>query len=167
MDTQLQYFERGDQHYALFATLIRAHGGEVCRNHLSDRWIQTKLSEATFGYVAAIQNAAIGRALRGSGSRYTLKAFILVKLNPAVPGAAFIEVICARPGSQLGSLMLQTAESTIAERYPHINILTLVSLPEPRLVQWYERHGFYNQDTILDHSSDEIKAYLMQKDIRV
>lgn len=126
-----------------YTSMIHTQGVEVCRNKI---WIDETIAKFSFG-IANYTNKA-------------LKGFVVCRGDINSPKIMWIDLICARESSRLGSQLLQQAEEH-ARTISDVRMLMLYSLPDEELKQWYMHRG-YDVSTVKIWDGSP-KAFLMVK----
>lgn len=166
--SDLELYEPSSSDAALVREVIREQGVIVCRNTINKSWINRALSEAEFGFVRYISKAQIGRrSLKRPADRFMLHGFVLCHPQSALPGnprTIIMDLVCSRPNSHTGILLIECAEQEARDRaYQQIK---LFCVPAPRLRQYYESLGYAKVADVPDFdpsSSGAVKAYEMTK----
>lgn len=133
-------------------TLIKTQGAETCRNEIYQEILLESLQNFTGGFVILSDIAQIGQRRRSN--RKMVEAFVLFRdVEISVRAKElFISLICSRNAiKKHGSLLMKSIFDFVCpnDRYRSIS---LESLPEDRLVNWYRKIGFevikstYNDD---------------------
>lgn len=172
----LEIYEPGTAMGQCIRELIKDQGVDVCRDKINKRWIVKAVTEAEFGFVRFVQKAQIGRrSLKRAADKYLLHGFVLCRAEVMpkeddVPETIVIDLVCARPMSQTGRVLLECAEQTAKERgYKYAK---LYCIPVPRLKAYYESIEYVKASDVPDFdpnstSNEEgVKAYVMVKDLR-
>ena len=137
---------------------LRKQGQELCRQNISKKWIYASLDDFKFGFVHATPIAQIGRMKRGKPG-LPIASFVLCK--PMTDENIDIKLICSRPNTQEGSKLIRKVEEYAKEQ--GFQVLSLFSLPDYRLVQWYKSQGFVIRSEFRDPKKYDLKTYYMEK----
>lgn len=140
---------------------LKKQASEVCRQAIPKKWITGCLSDFTFGFIHLTPVAQIG-ATRRYPTRKRVYSFVLCKQT--THNCVDVRLICARARSKEGSLLLDRVEKFAKEE--KMEILSLSSLPEYRLVDWYKQKGFHIKTDIHDPKTYELKLYYMEKNLK-
>ena len=144
---ELQRFDPSAENIALITKLINTQGKEVCQNKIDMDYIKHNMSTHSFGYVSMTQKAQIGRrSIKNDNDKYTVNGFVICRINPAMPRLARIELVCSRPTSRIGKLLMEVAEDECLS-LGTVSLIQLLSLDNNKLINWYKSMG-YVADTI-------------------
>lgn len=137
---------------------LRKQGQDVCRQKISKKWLYASLDDFQFGFIHATPIAQIGRMRRGTPTLY-ISSFVLCKkmTNENID----MKLICSRPDNREGSLLMKNVEKYAKEQ--GFKILSLFSLPDYKLVEWYKKQGFCIKSESRDPKNYDIKTYYMEK----
>lgn len=137
---------------------LRKQGQDICRQKISKKWLYASLDDFQFGFVHATPKAQVGRMKRGGSSLY-IASFVLCK--KMTDQNVDIKLICSRPNAREGSTLIQNAEEYAREQ--GFKIMSLFSLPDYKLVEWYKKQGFQIKSESRDPKNYELKTYYMEK----
>lgn len=152
--SSFRYFTPGQ---ADIVQQLRTQGQDICRHYISKKWLRASLDDFHFGFTHATPRAQIGRMKRGHAALH-ITSFILCKTM--TKDDINIKLICARPNSHEGCLLLRQVEAYALEK--GFKTISLFSLPEYKLVEWYTKQGFVLKAESRDPKSHELKTYYME-----
>lgn len=142
--------------------LVREQGNVVCRNLVSESFIKNLAKRIEFGFYRASPQAQIGQSQRRGSSKDVLQSFAVCTYIPDIPETLQLDLICSR--NQLrseGSELLQIVENHA--RHLGCKYLELDALGEPKLLTWYESHGFKIRRQVYNEGGNCVKIYHMYK----
>jgi hypothetical protein len=153
-----EFFERTTPN--TIEKLIREQGDDVCHNVIGKDYIKSTLQQYDFGFCRTTTKARIGQMQTRRQEKH-LHSYVLCR---KVPGSYVnkitVVLVCSRPTSKDGKLLLELVEKHAKEiAFP---CLSLIAVGNARLVNWYKSEGYSVEDDkpIQDSSS---RAYLMVK----
>lgn len=136
---------------------LRKQAYEVCRQTIPKKWIYGCLSDFTFGFLHQTPMAQIGA--RRYNTRKRIYSFVLCKKTR--DDCVDVRLLCARPRTKEAGVLLEHVEYYV--RQQKHRILSLSSLPEYRMVDWYKQKGFEIKTDVRDPKTYELKVYYMEK----
>lgn len=154
-----EYFEKTDNKQ--IEKIIREQGKDVCRNMISNKYLSIQTKDYDFGYIRKSPIAQIGQRKTRKKTEESLSSFVLCKLQEKTK-EIFITLLCFRPTKKDGKHLLDLVTERAKEMdYKYIS---LFSIGETRLLNWYKSQDFY---TIIDisHQCEKTKSYFMRKDL--
>ena len=158
METKI--FTINDESFNFYKKIIKEQGVEICRNEFEKNFISTTINKASFGIVIYQNKANIGKSKFKKDNIY-IHGFILCRIDKSTPKFAWIDLICAREKSKVGSTLLQLAEEVIIENKETI-LIQLYSTHDIKLKNWYQKQGYQVSEVVM-FNEIKPKAYLMQK----
>ena len=154
-----EFFFPDTETVRMYVDMIHNQGMEVCRNKIDKKWLDGSLYKFSFGIAIYTNKAQIGQS-RKKKSDKQLKGFILCRTDNDSPNTIWIDLVCARETSRVGTKLMQQAEEYVRNN-KEIRVMMLYTLPEEQLKQWYRRHGFGVSN--VDIWDGKTKAFLMTK----
>ena len=155
-----EYFEKKNANVE--ENLIKEQGEDVCRNIINKKYISSQSKDYDFGFIHKTNVAQIGQTQsRNKKSTIRVSSFILCKLHPDFEEID-ISLICSRPNSKDGKILIElVTQKAVDMKYKY---LSLLSIGELKLVNWYKSQGF---EIISEKAfpNGELKAYSMKKRI--
>lgn len=140
--------------------ILRKQGPDICRGRIYKSTLDSAIEKFDYGFVYMVQKAQLGQSLLKVENRYNVNGFLL--MEGLGEYELRIHLICVTESSKgLGMLLMQQAIQ-FAKENDYANI-TLYSLPESSLVNWYQQFGFTIINEIM--KGGEIKVYLMSMNI--
>lgn len=139
---------------------LRKQGQDVCRQKISKKWIYASLDDFQFGFVHATRKSQVGRMKRGKSNLH-IASFVLCK--KMTNNNLDLKLVCSRPNNREGVLLIHNVEQYAKEE--GFKILSLFSLPDYKLVEWYKKQGFVIKSESRDPKNYELKTYYMEKEI--
>jgi hypothetical protein len=138
--------------------LIKEYGDDVCRNIIDKNYINIQTKSYDFGFIHKSVIANIGQRKMNKPKEFVY-SFILCKLYPQLDEID-ITLVCSRPNSKDGKKLIElVCEKGRELKYKH---LSLLSIGEKKLVNWYK-----SQDFILvsekHFPNGDLKAYSIRK----
>jgi hypothetical protein len=150
-----EYFEKKT---SIVDKLIKEQGEDVCRQIIDKNFINLQKKSYDFGFIHKNYIAQIGQKKINKTPEY-LYSFILCNLYPDFEEID-ITLICSRPNTKDGKQLLELVFQKGRElKYKY---LSLLSIGEIKLVNWYKTQGF----VVISEKplpNGEIKAYYMRK----
>ena len=154
-----EFFFPDTETVRIYIDMIRNQGIEVCRNRIDKEWLDGSLSKFSLGIAIYTNKAQIGQSRKKKTDKY-LKGFILCRIDNDSPYTVWIDLVCSRETSRVGTKLMQQAEEYTRSN-KEIRVMMLYTLPEEPLKQWYRRHGFGVSN--VDIWDGKTKAFLMTK----
>ena len=154
-----EYFEKETTNIS--EKLIKEQGPDICRKMIDSHYINIQVKDYTFGFLHKVPIAQIGQKSHRSPT-YNISSFVLCKLHPEIEHVD-ISLICSRPNAKDGKKLIELAtQKSIELDYKY---LSLLSIGEPKLVNWYKSQGFIVVSEKM-YPNGELKAYSMIKQIK-
>jgi hypothetical protein len=159
--TTLEYFFPDTKNIKNIQKIIKNQGKIVCQYKINPDWIQTHLTESSFGFLSITKRAQIGQKFNQYFTQqYILSGFILCRIPEEKKQIVFIELVCSKQNNKLGKILIETVEKHI-KTLLGLKIIRLHSLPDPKLIKWYESQGYIaDKPSIKDKNP---KVILMEK----
>ena len=154
------FFKSGTSAKRIVRTL-REQGEDVCRGVVGKEVVLKSINEADFGFARLGPVAQIGQKRKRPDTMH-VHSFILGKTLEHPKGALHIELVCSRPNSRDGGVLM-----TLMEDYAKstgYSYIYLYSIGEERLMRWYARQGF-RVETTVHLPAGPIKAFHMVKQL--
>ena len=155
-----EYFEK--KNMKIEEKLIKEQGQDLCKNIISKNYIHLQSKDYDFGFINKINVAQIGQTRsKSANSTIRVSSFILCKLHPNFEEID-ISIICSRPNSKNGKTLIELVTKKAMEmKYKY---LSLLSIGDVKLVNWYKSQGF---EIISEkvYPDGDLKAYSMKKHI--
>jgi hypothetical protein len=156
-----EYFEK--ENAKDYEKLIKEQGEDVCRNIINKNYINSQSKDYNFGFIHKMNVAQIGQTKsRKQKSTIRISSFILCKMYPDFEEID-ISLVCSRPNSKDGKMLIElVTQKAIDMKFKY---LSLLSIGELKLVNWYKSQGF---EIISEKAfpNGELKAYCMKKRIQ-
>lgn len=161
--SELVYFDDKNSDYK---KIIRKQGDLICRGKIYQEIINNALSKFTIGFANVIEKAQAGKMRKSRSDRTQITSFcLLFEIPPSFPTYKELHIIliCGMQtkNGEATELLHYVMEYAKQNKY---NRLSLHSLDEKKLLDWYLEHGFKIVDTIYEGS--EIKAIKLAIDLR-
>jgi len=137
----LEYIDTDSVLYSKIKELIKVQGENTCRNKIDKMTIRTSLDGFIFGFVSYSARANAGRrSPRSFSEKYTLNGFVICSILEYRPKEIYISLLCALKGLYIGSSLLEAVNEYAIKN--NFNTLTLLALPDKKLIEWYKKQGF-------------------------
>lgn len=145
--------------------VIKEQGDMICREKIYQEIIYAALKKFDIGFANVIQKAQQGQRRKKADS-VQITSFVLLsegsKITPTYK-ELFLELICGmknkqREGSQLLFYAIDYAKQNNYDR------LSLQSLPEKELLDWYHHHGFKIIEML--YQKQEVKVVNLAIDLK-
>lgn len=137
----IEYIDKDSFLYPKIKELIKDQGEITCRNIIDKMTIRTSLEGFVFGFVSYSTRANSGRrSPRNFSEKYTLNGFVICSILEYRPKEIYISLLCSLKGLSLGCSLLEAVNEYAITR--GFNTLTLLALPDKKLIEWYKKQGF-------------------------
>lgn len=140
---------------------VKKQAFDVCRGKIPKKWIHSCLQDFTFGFIHRTPFAEVGKKKRSTQKCHRIYSFVLCK--KVSDDDVDIKLVCARVNSREGANLLKLVEDHTKQL--HFKSVSLTSLPDYKLVDWYKKNGFVIRSEIHDPKKYEVKLYYMQKSL--
>lgn len=155
-------FEQFDKTDKRLLEQLREQATQICRFQISPKWMEGSLNDFRFGFLHKTPIAQVGKIRRTRHTSYSITSFILCK--PYSTNNIEIKLLCSRSKKKQGEQLLKVVETYA--RNLGMSALSLSSLPEKKLIDWYKSQGFQVDYEIKDLDTYELKGYYMKKFLR-
>jgi hypothetical protein len=149
--SELVFFDRDSD----FRKVIKDQGDKICREQIYQETIDDSLRKFTVGFARVIEKAQIGQSRRKKSDKIQITSFCLLAEYPSPAfSEIFLLLLCGMENKHGEELLKQSIEYAKENKY---NRLSLFSLNEEKLLNWYSSHGFKITETVLD--GIKVKAF--------
>lgn len=152
-------FEMFDKTDKRLLEQLKEQATQICRLQISPKWIEGSLNDFHFGFLHKTPIVQVGKTRRTRHSSYYITSFILCKQYST--NNIEIKLLCSRPKKKEGEKLLKVVETYV--RSIGMPTLSLSSLPEKKLIDWYKSQGFQIDYEIKDLDTYDLKGYYMKK----
>ena len=146
--------------------VIKTQGSIICRGEIYQEIIDEALKKFEIGFAKVIEKAQSGQTQRSKADKVQITSFSLLFEMPSISityKELFIQLICGLK-SKRGEgteLLLHIIDYAKQNGY---NRLSLQSLNEKKLLEWYLYHGFKIVEVLNEGS--EIKGFKLSMDLK-
>lgn len=160
---QFQVFYPGETSH--IDKYVKLQGKSVCRNKISQEWINKSLEDYTFGVALIYPRARVGIASSKSAQPkakrkdddYYLKAFILARRTS---DEVWITLVYSKDPGDVGKALIKEVE-LYSKAFPEVRYISLYSLMDEKLQRWYESQGYEKRYLFMGDRTPE--GILMRK----